>query len=154
MLLEIIILYYLQLLTVTRASLVALLVKRPPAMQETPILYLGWEDPLEKESTIHSLPLEKRSATTPVFLGFPGGSASLLQCGRPGFDPWVGKIPCRRKQLPIPVFWPGEFQGLYSPWGPKESNTTEWFSLSPIIGQNTTWFQTPEWSLPLSQAQK
>ena len=27
--------------------------------------------------------------------GFPGGSADkeCLQCGRPGFDPWVGKIP-------------------------------------------------------------
>ena len=32
-----------------------------------------------------------------------------------GFDPWIGKIPLRRKQLPIPVFWPGEFHGLYSP---------------------------------------
>ena len=40
-----------------------------------------------------------------------------LQCGRPGFNPWVGKIPWRRKRLPSPVFWPGEFHGLYSPWG-------------------------------------
>ena len=24
-----------------------------------------------------------------------------------------------------PVFWPGEFHGLYSPWGRKESDTTE-----------------------------
>jgi len=44
---------------------------------------------------------------------------------RPGFDPWVGKFPWRRERLPIPVFWPGEFHGLYSPWGPKESNMTE-----------------------------
>ena len=43
-----------------------------------------------------------------------------LQCGRPGFDPWVGKIPWRRERLPIPVFWAGEFHGLYSPWGRKE----------------------------------
>ena len=35
-----------------------------------------------------------------------------LQCGRPGFDPWVGKIPRRRGRLPTPVFWPGEFHGL------------------------------------------
>ena len=33
------------------------------------------------------------------------------------FDPWVGKIPWRREWLPTPVFWPGEFHGLYSPWG-------------------------------------
>ena len=33
---------------------------------------------------------------------------------RPGFDSWVGKIPWRRERLPTPVFWPGEFYGLYS----------------------------------------
>ena len=32
-------------------------------------------------------------------------------------DPWVGEMPWRRKWLPSPVFWPGEFHGLYSPWG-------------------------------------
>ena len=31
--------------------------------------------------------------------------------GRPRFDPWVGKIAWRRKMLPTPVFWPGEFHG-------------------------------------------
>ena len=30
---------------------------------------------------------------------------------------WVGKTRWRRERLPTPVFWPGEFQGLYSPWG-------------------------------------
>ena len=40
-----------------------------------------------------------------------------LQCGRPGFDPWVGKIPWRRERLPTPVFWPGEFHGLYKSMG-------------------------------------
>ena len=29
------------------------------------------------------------------------------QCKRPGFDPWVGKIPWRREWLPTPVFLPG-----------------------------------------------
>ena len=47
-----------------------------------------------------------------------------LQCGRPGFDPWVRKIPWRRDRLSTPVFWPGEFHELYSPWGHKESDTT------------------------------
>ena len=27
-----------------------------------------------------------------------------LQCGRPGFDPWAGKIPWRRAWQPTPVF--------------------------------------------------
>ena len=52
-----------------------------------------------------------------------------MQCRRSGFNPWVGKIPWRREQIPTPVFWPGEFHGLYIPWGCKESDTTEWFSL-------------------------
>ena len=56
-----------------------------------------------------------------------------LQCGRPGFDPWVGEIRWRREQLPTPVFWPGEFQGLFSPWGRKELNMTEQRSLSLSI---------------------
>ena len=33
---------------------------------------------------------------------------SHLQCGRPGFDPWVGKIPWGRAWRPTPVFMPGE----------------------------------------------
>ena len=37
----------------------------------------------------------------------------------------VGKIPQRREGLPIPVFWPGEFHGLYSPWSHKELDITE-----------------------------
>ena len=45
------------------------------------------------------------------------------------FDPWVGKIPWRRERVPTPVFWPGEFHGLYSPWGLKELDTTEWLLL-------------------------
>ena len=48
---------------------------------------------------------------------------------RPGFDSWVGNILWRRERLPITVFWPGEFQGLYSPWGCKELDMTEWLSL-------------------------
>ena len=41
----------------------------------------------------------------------------------------VGKIPWRRESLPTLVFWPGEFHGLYSPWGCKESDMTEQLSL-------------------------
>ena len=40
------------------------------------------------------------------------------------------KIAWRRERLPTPVFWPGEFHGLYGPWGHKESDTTEWLSVS------------------------
>ena len=45
---------------------------------------------------------------------------------RPGYSPYIEKIPWRREWLPIPVFLPGEFCGQkrlagYSPWGCKES---------------------------------
>ena len=33
-----------------------------------------------------------------------GDGQGSLQCGRPGFDSWVGKIPWRGERLPIPVF--------------------------------------------------
>ena len=36
------------------ASLVAQLVKNPPAMQETWVQSVGWEDPLEKGQATHS----------------------------------------------------------------------------------------------------
>ena len=41
-------------------------------------------------------------------------------------ETWVAKILWRREGLPTPVFWPGEFHGLYSPRGHKESEATEW----------------------------
>ena len=37
-----------------------------------------------------------------------------MQCGRPGFDPWVRKIPWKRKWKPNPVFLPGECHGQKS----------------------------------------
>ena len=49
------------------------------------------------------------------------------------WETWVGKISWRRERLPTPVFWPGEFHGLYSPRGRKESDATEWLSLSNKI---------------------
>ena len=47
-----------------------------------------------------------------TLIDFPGLSWWLrwlsvcLQCGRPGFNPWVGKIPWSRKWQPTPVFLP------------------------------------------------
>ena len=61
------------------------------------------------------------------YKGFACGSAGLESTciGRPGLDPWVGKIAWRRERIPTPVFWPGEFHGLYRPRGYKELDTTE-----------------------------
>ena len=46
--------YFYIFLDFIRASLVAHLVKNPPAMQETPVPFLGWEDPLEMGMSTHS----------------------------------------------------------------------------------------------------
>ena len=63
-----------------------------------------------------------------------------LQCGRTRFDPWVGKIPWRRKWQPTLLFLSRKSHGWrslagYSPWGCKELDTTEVTSLH-IYHQN------------------
>ena len=60
-----------------------------------------------------------------------------LQCERPGFHPWVGKILWRRKWQPTPVLLPGKSHGQrstvgYSPRGLKESDTTERLHLQRV----------------------
>ena len=118
------------------ASLVAQLVKNPPAMQETLVRFLGQEDSLEKGQSTHS-----------SILGHPWWlrrQRIRLQCGRPGFDPWVGKIPWRRERLPTPVLWPGEFHGErslggYSPWDCKESDTTERLPHTEVLWVLIAW---------------
>ena len=70
-----------------------------------------------------------------------------MQCGRPRFDTWVGKIPWRREWLPTSVFWPGELHGLYSPWGCKGSDMTEGLSLSlwTFFGIALLWDWNENW---------
>ena len=56
------------------------------------------------------------------------GKESTCDAGDPGSIPW------RREWQPTPVFLPGEFHGQrnlagYSPWGHKESDTTEQLTL-------------------------
>ena len=73
-----------------RAFLVVQTVKNLPAVQETRVHSLGWEDPLEKGMATYSS------------LGFPDSSAgkeSHLPGRRPWFNSWVMKIPWRRDKL-------------------------------------------------------
>ena len=68
-----------------------------------------------------------------VTRGFLNGSSSnepACQCRRHRFNPWVRKIPWRKRWQPTQVFLPGKPHGQrslagYSPWGCKESDTTE-----------------------------
>ena len=66
-----------------------------------------------------------------------------LQCRRPGFDPWVGKIPWKVKRLPTSVLLPGEFHGQWSlaaVGGVAESVATEQLTLAldGLWGDKTT----------------
>ena len=84
-------------------------------------------------------------------LGLPrycSGKESACQCSRcksRGFEPWVGKIPWRRKLQPTAVFLPGKSHGQrslvgYCSWGCEESDMTEQLSMRISL---TTW-ERPE----------
>ena len=76
-----------------------------------------------------------------LYRGFPGGASGKEPAWqgrihkRRGFNAWVGKFPWRRKWQHTPVFLPGEshrqrnLEGC-SPWGRKESDTTEQLHLA------------------------
>ena len=93
-------------------------------------------------------------------MGFPGGSeGSHLQCGRPGFDPWVGKIPWRRAWQPTSVFWLGESPWTEEPGGLQSTGSHrvrhnwvtkwKWKLLSPVRLFVTPWtIQSMEFSRP------
>ena len=126
------------------ASLVAQRLKCLPGMQETWAQSLGREDPLEKEIATHSSTLAWRIPwrEEPGRLQSMGSQrvghdwvtslhftsevknlpSDACHCRRHRFDPWVRKIPWRRKWQPTPVFLPGKSHGQrslvgYSPWG-------------------------------------
>ena len=80
---------------------------------------------------------ERTNLTQIVFrVGFPGGwdgKESACNAGDLGLIPGSGKFPWRREWLPALVLLPGEFHGQRSlvgnsPWGPKESDMTEWLT--------------------------
>ena len=60
--------------------------------------------------------------------------AQLVKSLSAMWETWVQSLgwedPWRRERPPIPVFWPREFHGLYSPCGLKESDMTEQLSIS------------------------
>ena len=116
------------------SSLMAQMVKNPPAMWETWVRSLGWEDPLQEGMETHSniLSLENLHGQRSLVGYSPWGhrvrqdwaiKARLIiqfgrqivwwveqahlavrRCWRWGFDPGVRKISWRRKWQPTPVF--------------------------------------------------
>ena len=92
-----------------------------PLGQYLGLTFMGFPDSsVGKEPTCNagdpgSIPGSGRSAGEGI--GYPlqySWGSLVAQLGRPGFNPCVGKIPWRKEWLHTPVFWPGEFHGLYS----------------------------------------
>ena len=121
------------------------LVKNSPAMQETWVWSLGWEDPLEKVLATHSNILAWRILWTVYSMesqrvrhDWVKTVKSLPAMQETGFNPWAWKIPWRREWLSIPVLLPRKLHGQrsltgYSPRGHKESGMTEWLTLSHFL---------------------
>ena len=104
--------------------LVAQLVKNPPAVQETQVLFLGLEDLLEKGKATHSSILG-----LPCFPGGSAGKESAWNVGDLGLIPGFGRSPGEGNGYSL------QYSGLensmdYSPGDLKESDMTEWLSLS------------------------
>ena len=86
-------------------------------------------------------------------------SRICLQCRRPGFNPWVRKIPWRREWLSTPVFLPGESHGQrslagYGSWGQDWATNTattpySLVLLTSIPGNLSTPVNDPSNILPL-----
>ena len=87
------------------------------------------------------------SRESACFSGGASGEEPACQCRtrkRLGFDPWVGKVPLKRKWQPTLVFLPGKFHGQrslvgYGPWGCKEWDTTQWLSNNNIRWHFSQW---------------
>ena len=77
----------------------------------------------------------------------PSSKESACQRKRCKFNPWVGKIPWRRKWQPTPILLPGESHGRRSlagcsPWGHTESDTTERLSTHTHQGLNLSFMHS------------
>ena len=62
----------------------------------------------------------------PVFLA--SMVAQLVKNSHAKWETWVQSLGCKdflEEKGKTPGFWPAEFHGLCSPWGCKESDTTE-----------------------------
>ena len=112
-------------------------------MQETPVQFLGQEDPLEKGQV-----------PTPVFLGFPGGTdgkESIYNAGDLDLIPGLGRSsgegngsPLQYSCLENPMdggAWQATVHAVgCNPWGRKEWDTTE--RLSTAQSQTNTTIKT------------
>ena len=88
--------------------------------------------------------LKSRDITLPTKVHIVKAYSVCLQCRRPRFNPWGGKIPWSGKWQSTPVLLSGKSHGQrslvgYSPWGHKESDTAEriHFYFRSLIKLNT-----------------
>ena len=106
------------------------------------------------DSWVRKIRWRRDRLPSPVFLGFPYGSAgkeSTCNVVDLGSVPGLGRSPGEGKDyLPTPVFWPGEFYGLYSPWSRKEPDQlslSESTSILPLYAWKAAHFSIFIWPL-------
>ena len=71
-------------------------------------------------SSFAGIQMRKEYVGTQRNVGFPDssvGKESACNAGDPSLIPRLGRSAGEGEKLPIPLFWPEEFHGLYSPWG-------------------------------------
>ena len=72
---------------------------------------------------------DMRQSKKLTLIGLALSAVKILPAMRETWVRSLGWEDLRGERLPTPVFWPGEFQGPYSPWDHKELDTTEQLSL-------------------------
>ena len=124
-------------------------------LSQEELSYLSYSSSLGRATCIHTPFYSGSNILTPFVSTedsserYPGYTAahrvSWASLVAQTFNLWIGKIFWKRKWQPTPVLLPGKFHGLrslvgYSPWGHKQSNTTERvYFLSLIESAGTLW---------------
>ena len=108
------------------ASLVAQLVKNPPAIQETLVRFL-----------VRKIHWRRDRLPIPVFFGFPGGSAvkeSACNVGNLGLIPGLGRSPEEGKGYPLQYFVLENSMDCIVHWVTKSWTQLSVFHLQPYLG--------------------
>ena len=119
------------------ASLVAQLVKNPPAMGESGLRSLGWEDPLEKGKSTHSSILAWR---IPWTVYSPRGCKESDTTEQLSLSLWSSQVALMVKNLPANS---GDIKDAGRPLGWEDSLEKEMATHSSILTWRILWTEEP-----------
>ena len=122
---------YLRLLIFLPAILIPACASSSPAFL---MMYSAYKLIKQGDNNIQPLDGQEQSVTAQGLPRWPRGKESAYQFRRhkrQGLEPWVGKIPWRRKWQPTPLFLPVESHGQrslvsYNPWSHRVRHNSAW----------------------------